>query len=88
MLRCMLSALREIQKSSQESSQKSDQKIIEAMRHNPLISIRELHEVIGLSESGVKKIIGQLRGKGIIKRVGGAKGGHWVIIDTDDYGSS
>lgn len=88
MLRCMLSALREIQKSSQKSSQKSDQKIIEAMRHNPLISIRELHEVIGLSESGVKKIIGQLRSKGIIKRVGGAKGGHWVIIDTDDYGSS
>lgn len=31
--------------------------------------------MIGLSESGVKKILRQLRNDGVILRVGGAKGG-------------
>jgi len=47
------------------------------MRENPAVTIRELQEIVGLSESGVKKIIKQLRTDGVIKREGGAKGGRW-----------
>ncbi|MBQ9586555.1 MAG: winged helix-turn-helix domain-containing protein [Bacteroidales bacterium] len=61
----------------EESNQKSNQKILSSIRRNPSITIRELQEVTGLSESGVKKIIRQLKADGLIQRVGGDKGGHW-----------
>ena len=49
------------------------------MRRNPNVTIRELQEETGLSESGVKKIIRQLRGEGLVQRIGGTKGGHWEV---------
>ncbi|MBR5350269.1 MAG: winged helix-turn-helix transcriptional regulator [Prevotella sp.] len=52
------------------------------MHRNPSVTIKELQEYTGLSESGVKKIIRQLRAEGIITRVGGAKGGHWEINNS------
>ena len=77
MLQCLMQALQEIEESNQKSSQKSNQKILAAMRKNPLITIRELQDETGLSESGVKKVIRKLRNDGQIRRVGGTKGGHW-----------
>ena len=52
------------------------------MRDNPVVTIKDLQAITGLSESGVKKIIRQLRADGIIERVGAAKGGHWKVIQT------
>ena len=52
------------------------------MRACPGISIRELQEMTGLSESGVKKVIRKLREDGSVKRVGGAKGGHWEVLEN------
>lgn len=71
MLHCLLQALKEMQE--------SNQKILAAMRRNPSVTIKELQEETGLSESGVKKIIRQLRADNAIRRIGGAKGGHWEI---------
>ncbi|MBR3492445.1 MAG: Fic family protein [Bacteroidales bacterium] len=82
MLGCLKEALDEMVKSNQKSNQKSDQKIISAMRDNPVVTIKDLQAITGLSESGVKKIIRQLRADGIIERVGAAKGGHWEVIQT------
>ena len=76
MLQCLLQALKEMQ----ESNQKSNQKILAAMRRNPSVTIKELQEEMGLSESGVKKIIRQLRADNAMQRIGGAKGGHWEIV--------
>ena len=82
MLRCLLEALQEMSESNQKSNQKSNRKILDAMRESSGISIRELQEITGLSESGVKKIIRKLREDGIVKRVGGAKGGHWEVLQN------
>ena len=76
MLRCISQVLKEME----ESNQKSNQKVLSAMRQNPFVTIRELQEATGLSESGIKKIILQLRTDNLIQRIGGAKGGHWEII--------
>lgn len=76
MLRCMKSAVEEMQ----ESNQKSNQKILAAMHRDPSVTIKGLQDITGLSESGVKKVIRQLRSDGLVRRVGGAKGGHWEII--------
>lgn len=79
MLRCLFDALKDIEKSNQKSNRKSNQKILEIIRQNPSITIRELQELTGLSESGVKKIIRHLRESGTLTREGGAKGGYWVV---------
>ncbi len=80
MLGCLKEALDEMAKSNQKINQKSNQKIVAAMRDNPSVTIGELQEITGLSESGVKKNIRQLRTDDIIQRVGGAKGGHWEVL--------
>ena len=55
-----------------------------AIKDNKAITIRELQEMSGLSESGVKKIIRQLRQDNLIKRIGGDKGGYWEVTDTSN----
>lgn len=79
MLQCIKRALEELRESDQKSSQKSDQKILTAIKNNPDITINEISEEIKMSVSGVKKVLKQLREKGIIERVGSRKGGHWEI---------
>lgn len=83
MLRCLLQAVQEMaesnQKSNRKSNQKSEQKVLDAMQTNPYITIKELQDAIGLSESGIKKIIRQLRAAGLVERVGSAKGGYWKV---------
>ena len=50
------------------------------MRVNPQVTVKELQEITGLSESGVKKIIRHLRTAGTLERIGGNKGGYWKVI--------
>lgn len=91
MLSCLKQALHEYLisnkksnlKSNQKSNLKSNQKILAAMQENPAVTIRELQEIVGLSESGVKKIIKQLRTEGVIKREGGAKGGRRRVMEKE-----
>ena len=80
MLGCLKEALDEMMESNLKSNLKSNQKIVAVMRQNPSVTIRELQGITGLSESGVKKNIRQLQADGIIQRVGGAKGGHWEVL--------
>ena len=80
MLKCILNSLQEIEESNRKSNQKSNQKLLDAVSKNPNITIRELQDFLGMSESGVKKIIRKYREAGMLVRVGGAKGGHWKII--------
>ena len=82
MLKCILDSLQEIEESNQKSDQKSNQKLFDAISKNPNITIRELQDFLGMSESGVKKIIRKYREAGTLVRVGGAKGGHWKIINN------
>ena len=62
---------------SEKSSEKSSEKIIDLIKKNKSISGREIAEVIGISQRAVEKHLAILKKKGVIKRVGGAKGGHW-----------
>lgn len=68
------------EKSNLKNKQNSDQKIIVAIKSNSKITISELAQITGLSQSGVKKIIRQLCEAGKIRRVGPDKGGHWEVL--------
>ncbi len=54
--------------------------IIKLMQANQQISIAELSRLIGISTTAIERNIKYLKEKEIIKRVGGAKGGHWEVI--------
>ena len=49
------------------------------MRKINKITIKEICESTGLSESGVKKVIKKLKEDKVIVRVGPLKGGHWDV---------
>ena len=71
------------QKSSQKSTQKSSQKIISLMSANSQITTQEIAEALGMSRRAITKQITNLREKGIIRRIGPNKGGHWEIVNND-----
>jgi ATP-dependent DNA helicase RecG len=68
-------------KTSTKTSMKTSNQITNLVYENPSISISELARLTGLSRQGVAWNIGKLKEKGILKRVGPAKGGHWQVIE-------
>ena len=58
---------------------KSGQKILDLLRHTPTLSSRELAQRIGLSESGVKRILARMKEEGLLERVGSNKAGRWIV---------
>jgi predicted HTH transcriptional regulator len=55
-------------------------KIIELMKDNKYITAKELSEHIKISTTAVDNNISKLKKKGILKRIGPAKGGYWKVI--------
>ena len=70
-----------LQGSDVDTTQKTTQRILEQMKANPYVSLEEFAEICGLTSDGIKYNIRKLREKGIIKRIGPDKGGHWEVID-------
>ncbi len=73
-----------VQKSNQKSNQKNSQKIVALIQSNPDVTIASMAEILGLSQSGVKKILAKLRKDKIINRVGSDKSGQWLILSKTD----
>ncbi|HZK11944.1 MAG TPA: ATP-binding protein, partial [Atribacterota bacterium] len=63
------------------TTQKTTQKIIALIGKSPEISRKELAEVIGLTEDGIKYHLKKMQEKGILKRIGPAKGGYWEVVE-------
>ena len=53
--------------------------IIRLMVEQPTISAKKISEIIGMSSRGVQKSIESLKKRGLVKRVGAAKGGYWIV---------
>jgi len=58
----------------------SQRKIIDIIKQNPYVSKKELSDKIGISTTAIDKNITRLKKKGLLKRIGPDKGGHWEII--------
>lgn len=70
----------ESMKSDQKSSLKSDQKVLKLIQDNREITISQMCEKLGMSESGVKKVLAKLKSEKRIKRAGSLKAGHWEVL--------
>ena len=70
------------QKSGKKSIQKSVQKIVVLIKEDANITTQKIADILGINRSGVARHIKKLQEKGLLRRVGPDKGGHWEVIDT------
>ncbi len=61
-------------------TQKTTQKIIEYLQANPSATRKEIASEIGITDEGVKYHLARLQAKGLLRRVGPDKGGHWNVL--------
>ena len=64
-----------------KGSVKSSVKIIEMMKENPEITIPMMAESLRLTTRAVEKNVARLQAKGVVKRIGPDKGGHWKVLN-------
>lgn len=55
-------------------------KILDEMKKNAYITTKELSKRIGISDRKIKSNISKLKRKGLLKRIGPAKGGYWEVL--------
>ncbi len=65
-----------------EKLAESQKKILELIKINPKISKKEMLNRIGINTTAIDKNIEKLKQKGLLKRIGPAKGGYWEIISN------
>lgn len=58
----------------------AEQMVVEYIRQNSSITIKELVEASGYSDGYVRKILASLKEKKIIERRGGNKTGEWIVV--------
>ena len=66
---------------NQDTTQKTSQKIVELIQNNNEISTQEMANIIGIDRRNIARQIKNLQAKGIIRRVGPDKGGHWETVN-------
>jgi ATP-dependent DNA helicase RecG len=74
------SALKSAPETALESAPETALQIINEIKNNPNTTLSEIAENIGVSRRWIATNIKHLQDKGIVKRVGPNKGGHWEII--------
>jgi predicted HTH transcriptional regulator len=71
-----------VEKSREKGKEKSKEKVLGVIAGNSNITTRELADTVGLSISGVEKVIWILKKHKQLKRIGPDKGGHWEVSKT------
>jgi len=66
------------QKTTQKTAQKTTQKIIQIIMKNPHVTRKELADSIGITNDGIKYHLTKMQKKGLLRRIGPDKGGHWA----------
>lgn len=58
---------------------KSELSVLRLLTDNPRLTRIELAEKVGMTDNGIKKIIGNMKAAGWIERMGSNKTGYWVV---------
>lgn len=67
-------------KTTQKSTHKTTHKILSAIANNPNVTRMELADMIGITPDGIKKALDGLKKDGLVRRIGGKKGGYWEVV--------
>ena len=63
-----------------ENLSENQKQIIELVRRDNYITANEIAREIGISHRKVQENMAKLKERGILKRIGPAKGGYWEVI--------
>jgi ATP-dependent DNA helicase RecG len=63
-----------------EMSEKMSEKILTQIELNNFVTIKQLSELLSVAKRTIERSLKSLQDKGLVKRVGPAKGGYWEII--------
>ena len=66
---------------SEKKSEKKSEKILELIKANNVITIKELSDNIGISKRSIERNLKKLQDDNKLRRVGADKGGYWEIIN-------
>jgi len=75
----MLEIILQSVKSSVKSSVNTEDKILEYIKQNPKITIKEMATLLNLTTRAIEKQIANLKSDNKIVRVGSARKGYWEI---------
>ena len=62
-----------------ENLTENQRQILSEISSNPYISAKQLAVLVGISQRKIEGNIQKLRAKGLLERIGGAKGGYWEV---------
>ena len=58
----------------------NQQKIMEFIAGDPFISAKKLSETVKISQRKIEENISKLKARGLLRRIGPDKGGHWEAV--------
>jgi ATP-dependent DNA helicase RecG len=62
-------------------SEKTSEKILELLKADPEITIRELASIVGISDRSIERNLQKLQKDNLVKRIGADKGGRWEVVE-------
>ncbi len=77
----ILETIKSSVKDSVKSSVNTEDRILEYLKQNPKITIKELAQILDLTTRAIEKQIAKLKKENKILRVGSARKGYWEIVD-------
>ena len=72
------------EKTRGKTGRKTREKILALIAADPSITMEELANQLEISAKGVEWQIQDMKRRGILERIGAARGGHWKIMETKD----
>jgi len=81
MLEIILETIKNSVKNSVNSSVNTEDKILNHIKENPNITIKELAKTLELTTRAIEKQIAKLKKENRLKRVGSARKGYWQIVE-------
>ena len=76
-----VSSQESVEDTTQKTTQKTTQIILTAIHANASITRKELADLCGISSDGIKWQLKHMQEKGLIRRIGPDKGGHWEVVE-------
>lgn len=65
-----------VRNTTQETTQ---EKIIAIIKSNPKVTRKEIADIVGLTEDGIKYHLNKLKKEGILEHIGSTKSGEWIV---------
>lgn len=59
-------------------------RILDILKKDSFIAIPKIAAIVGVSETAIQNNLAWLKTHGLVHRVGGARGGHWEVIEKLD----